>query len=167
MLFTKRDACLSEDDVYRYTLDRTWNDHQERVLFVMLNPSKADANIDDPTIMRCINFANSWGYGGIVVGNLFALRSPKPQDLFQHSEPVGPCNDYHLQRLAKECKAVVAAWGSSAKAFPPFQERQAFVKDLLRGRMQCLATTQDGYPTHPMARGKHRVPDDATPRPFN
>ena len=57
--------------------------------------------------------------------------------------------------------------GSSAKVFPPFGERQTFVKDLLQGRMQCLATTRDGYPTHPMARGRHRVPDDTTPRPFH
>ena len=167
MIFIKQSACLSEDEVYRYTLERTWNDEQERVLFIMLNPSKANAYTGDKTITRCIKFADNWGYGGIVVGNLFALRSPKPVKLFQHSDPVGPRNDYHLQRLAEECRTVIAAWGSSAKTFPLFQERQAFVKGLVRGRMQCLGTTQDGHPTHPSARGKHRVPDDTKPRPFN
>ena len=162
----KKDAILSDDRVYRYTLERTWDCHTERVLFVMLNPSTANEKEDDPTITRCLGFATRWGFGSLVVGNLFALRSPKPQDLVQHSKPVGPDNDFHLQRLAEECQTVVAAWGSSARAFPPFGERQAFVKELLRGRMQCLATTKDGYPTHPMARGRHRVPDDATPSPF-
>ena len=76
----------------------------------MLNPSMADANRDDPTITRCKGFAERWGYGSLVVGNLFALRSPHPKELFQHSDPVGPDNDYHLQRLAEECKTVVAAY---------------------------------------------------------
>ena len=82
MIFIKQSACLSKDEVYRYTLERTWNDEQERVLFIMLNPSKANANTGDQTITRCIKFADNWGYGGIVVGNLFALRSPKPVKLF-------------------------------------------------------------------------------------
>ena len=163
----KKDAILSNDRVYRYTLERTWDCHKERVSFVMLNPSTADEKENDPTITRCLGFAKRWGFGSLVVGNLFALRSRNPRELFQHSDPLGPDNDYHLQRLAEECKTVVAAWGSSARVFPPFGDRQAFVKDLLQGRMQCLATTKYGYPTHPMARGLHRVPDDATPRPFH
>ena len=163
----KKTACLDKDEIYRYTLGRTWDCEKDRLLFVMLNPSTADANIDDPTIARCMKFAKHWGYGGLVVGNLFALRSPHPRDLFQHSDPVGPDNDYHLQRLAEECKTVVAAWGTSAKYFPPFRKRQANVKGLFQGRMKCLETTIEGYPKHPMARGKHRVPDDAKLRPFH
>ena len=162
----KKTACLDKEERYRYTLGRTWDCDKERLLFVMLNPSKADANIDDPTIVSCMKFAKRWGYGGLVVGNLFALRSPHPRDLFQHSDPVGPDNDYHLQRLAEDCKTVVAAWGTPAKAFSLFRERQAYVKELLQGRMKCLGRTTEGYPKHPMARGRHRVPDDATLRPF-
>ena len=162
-----KNAILSTDRVYRYTLERTWASEKEQVLFIMLNPSTADEKTNDQTITRCIDFATRWGHGGIVVANLFAFRSPKPRDLFQHTYPIGPENDYHLKRLAVECETVVVAWGSSAKAFPMFKERQAFVRDLLKGRMKCLATTNDGYPTHPMARGRHRVPDDATPRPFS
>ena len=122
------DAILSDDRVYRYMLERTWDCRKERVLFVMLNPSTADEEEDDPTITRCLGFATRWGFGSLVVGNLFALRSPNPRELFQHSDPLGPDNDYHLQRLAEECKTIVTSWGSSAKVFPPFGERQTFVK---------------------------------------
>ena len=72
-------------------------------------PAPPNEKEDDPTITRCLGFATRWGFGSLVVGNLFALRSPKPQDLVQHSKPVGPDNDFHLQRLAEECQTVVAA----------------------------------------------------------
>ena len=163
----KKTSCLDKEEIYRYTLGRTWDCKKERLLCVMLNPSTADANVDDPTITRCRKFAVGWGYGGLVVGNLFALRSPDPRDLFQQSDPVGPDNNCHLRQLAKECKTVVAAWGASAKAFSLFREREAYVKGLFPGRMKCLETTAEGYPKHPMARGKHRVPDDAMLRPFH
>ena len=157
----KRSAILSENEVYRYTLERTWHDQKERILFVMLNPSTADANVDDATIRRCKDFAKRWDYGGLVVGNLFALRSKDPKALFDHPCPKGPENDAHLQRLAEECGAVVVAWGNSAKAFQPFRERQESVKQLLRGRMQCLGTNMDGTPKHPV-----RLPAAAQLRPY-
>ena len=146
---------------YRYTLERTWNPDADRVLFVMLNPSTADATTDDATIRRCRGFAVSWGKGGIVVGNLFALRSTDPKGLFRHRDPVGPENDKHLERLARECEMVVAAWGNSASSVPAFRKRQEFVKELLRGRMQCLGTNKDGTPKHPV-----RLSGDTQLQPF-
>ena len=131
----KRSAILSDNEVYQYTLDKTCHDQKERVLFVMLNPSTADANVDNATIRRCKDFAKRWDHGGLVVGNLFALRSTDPKALFDHPCPEGLENDAHLQRLAEECRAVVA-WGNSAKALESFREHQASAKELLRGRMQ-------------------------------
>ena len=163
----KKHAILSPDRVYCYTLERTWDCRKARVLFIMLNPSDADENIDDRTVIRCGQFADRWGYGGIVVGNLFAYRSPNPGALLHHHDPVGPDNDYHLRRLAKECETVIVAWGNSPGNFPRFQERQAVLKELLKGRMQCLGTNQSGTPKHPLALGQHRIPDDAKPRPFH
>ena len=157
----QRNAILDDAREYRYTLERTWNPDNDQVLFVMLNPSTADENDDDATIRRCMTFAARWGYGGIVVGNLFALRSTDPKGLLDHRDPVGPENNDHLQRLAGECKAVVAAWGNSASGLRLFQDRQTYVKELLRGRMQCLGRNKDRTPKHPV-----RLPAAAELRKF-
>ena len=143
----KANAILDDSRQYRYKLERTWDCQNERVLFVMLNPSTADEKTDDHTIRRCRNLAKSWGYGGLVVGNLFALRSKDPRALLRHPNPVGPDNDAYLQQLADECEVVVAAWGTWGEKFP---QRQAFVKALLKGRMQCLEVNLDGTPLHPL-----------------
>lgn len=88
----EKTAIISEDEKYRYQLSRCWDETKPRILFIMLNPSTADANIDDPTIRRVISFAKSWGYGGVYVGNLFAFRSTDPKGLKQIADPVGENN---------------------------------------------------------------------------
>ncbi len=90
-------AVLSADGVYRYRLWRTWDASKPTLAFLMLNPSTADATEDDPTIRRCLGFAKEWGYGSLVVVNLFALRSPNPDALRENDDPVGPENGEHLQ----------------------------------------------------------------------
>ena len=89
----QKDAIISKDCLYRYSLGRTWDASKERVLFIMLNPSTADAIKDDATIKKCVGFAQRWGYGGITVGNLFALRSRDPNGLLGPHDPVGPKNN--------------------------------------------------------------------------
>ena len=74
---------------YRYLLWREWDNSHKTVSFIMLNPSRADAQVNDPTITRCINFAKSWGYGRLEVVNLFAYRTPKPSLLKQAAEREG------------------------------------------------------------------------------
>ena len=145
----KRNATFDESGKYRYTLERTWDGQRERVLFIMLNPSDADEEKDDATIRKCIGFAKCWGYGGLMAGNLFAWVSTDPKGLIEQLDPVGPENDAHLQRLAEEYGTVVVAWGNRAKRFRLFQERQKSVKELLRGKMQCLGENDDGTPKHP------------------
>ena len=149
---TQRSATLDPSRVYRYTLERTWDPGRERVLWIMLNPSTADETSDDRTIQRCMDFARGWNYGGIIVGNLFALISPKPETLLDHPDPVGPDNNKHLQRLSEDSGLVVAAWGVWGSTFP---ERQAYVKSLFRGRMSCLGVNRDGTPKHPVRLGTH------------
>ena len=110
---TRRTAVFSTDDDYRYRLGRLWNADKPIVAFVMLNPSTADATTDDPTIRRCLNYAEDWGYGTLLVGNLFALRSTDPSRLHDHPEPVGPDNDEHLWEICEAAERVIAAWGCS------------------------------------------------------
>lgn len=140
-------AVLSPCGIYRYRLERQWDSGLPKVAFVMLNPSTADADQDDPTIRRCINFAKSWGYGGLVVGNLFALRSTDPKALYNHDAPVGPENDAYLTRIAGECHQVVAAWGTHGA----FGERGAEVAKMLNGHnLTALKLTVAGFPGHPL-----------------
>src|SRR3954471_10304152 len=112
-----RGAHLSSDGVYRYTLSRLWDTDpvSPEMVWVMLNPSTADAAVDDPTIRRCIGFARLWGYAGIRVVNLFALRAADPKALLAHQDPVGPDNDHWLRAVTGE-RFTMAAWGSHAMA---------------------------------------------------
>ena len=83
-------------DNYRYLLWREWISSSKTVSFIMLNPSRADAEVNDPTITRCINFAKSWGFGRLEVVNLFAYRTSKPSLLKQATEPIGKDNDRYI-----------------------------------------------------------------------
>ncbi len=113
----------------------------------MLNPSTADASQDDPTIRRCIGFAKAWGFGGLIVGNLFALRSTDPKALYSHPEPIGPENDHHLRRIANEAAPVVCAWGTHGA----LHDRGREVAEMLDDRnLAALKVTADGSPGHPL-----------------
>lgn len=141
-------AVLSPCGTYRYELRRTWDASKSSVLWVMLNPSTTDATDDDPTIRRCIGFARSWGYGGIVVANLYALRSTNPKALWSHRDPVGPDNDATIRRLVEESGLVVAAWGVSAPARRAWEVRHAVTAT---GRvLYVVGTTKGGQPKHPL-----------------
>mgnify|MGYP000880158315 CR=1 FL=1 len=88
----KPTAGFSPDREFRYTLTRRWDDRL-LVNFLMLNPSTADENIEDPTIRRCMGFARDWGYGGLMVTNIFAYRSTDPKALYKVPDPTGPANN--------------------------------------------------------------------------
>lgn len=158
-------AYVSDCGRYRYTLTRRWG-RGPWATFVMLNPSTADATENDPTIRRCMAFAGAWGMGGLSVVNLYALRSTDPAGLWRVDDPVGPENDTILRRLAAgalhDGRPVVAAWGANA--------RQDRVDEVLAlpgmDQLQCLGVTKAGAPKHPLARGRHRIPDDVVPRPW-
>lgn len=164
---THRDAVLSDDDVYRYVLTRSWSPRMSTfrsypLTWVMLNPSTADATIDDPTIKRCIAFTDAWGASSMYVVNLYALRSPHPSALKTHPDPFGSDNFYWLKKMTKE-GPVVAAWGVHKM---PEDAYAALLPAAQENRMYALGLTLDGHPKHPLARGRHRIPDDAPMRPY-
>jgi len=105
-------ATFSSDRKYRYTLRRSISMSPGTLCFVMLNPSTADETQDDPTIRRCIGFATKWGFGQLLIVNIFALRSTDPEHLYGHVDPIGPENDDVLYRAFVESDQVVAAWGN-------------------------------------------------------
>lgn len=141
----KKDALFSQDRKYRYTLTRIWIPEKSYVCFVGLNPSTADENIDDPTVRRCINFAQAWGYGGLMMMNLFAFRSTDPKQLYTEIDPVGSQNDFYLQFVSAQAGITIIAWGVKGG----FHARDMAVIKLLT-RPHYLTLTKDGYPGHPL-----------------
>lgn len=143
----KRGATLSEDRIYRYSLWRIWDESKSPVVFIGLNPSTADETVDDPTIRRCINFAKSWGHGGIYMLNLFALRATNPKELYTHAAPIGPHSDSELKK--RPTLLTIACWGVNGV----FRKRDWHVTEMLRSNgveLMCLGKTKDGHPRHPL-----------------
>lgn len=145
--YTEASAILSDCGAYRYQLERRWANGLT-VLWVMLNPSTADGRQDDRTIGRCVDFSKRWGFGGLLVGNLFALRATDPDELLRHADPVGPLNAWNLSLMCIRASRVVVAWGSHPAA------TKATFQDVYRGvygkRVICLGRTKGGAPRHPL-----------------
>lgn len=164
-------AIISDCGKYRYVLTRDipcllrWN---RPCLFIMLNPSTADATMDDPTIRRCMGFAKSEGAAELTVVNLFALRATDPKELWKHPAPVGPDNDRHIkeQLAAHRIGVVIAAWGAHKKAAA---RAKAVIQMAVDAgvEMQCLGVSADGSPRHPLylpnASSAHPIGDSGKP----
>lgn len=132
---------------YRYSLTRIWRRAHPRVCFIMLNPSTADAHVDDPTIRRCLGFAQRWGFGGLEVVNLFAFRSSSPEVLQSVEDPVGPDNERYLKAAAARAGKIVLAFGASRLAAC----RWRAVEPLFAGLpLYCLGECANGAPRHPL-----------------
>ena len=147
---TAAEAVISPCGRYRYTLERELDPALPlAVLFVMLNPSTADATKPDPTITRCMGFARRWGYGRLLVGNLYAYRDKDPRALRTAADPVGPHNDDHLAAMAERATAVVCAWGATGGA-----QRKLVVRSRLSNggarTLYHLGLTLAGQPRHPL-----------------
>ena len=153
---------------YRYTLSRTWGDlwsTHRTVLWVMLNPSTADEESDDPTIRRCAGFAKAWGAEGMAVVNLYGLRATDPEGLHEAPDPVGRSNNAAIEVAVRALDgergdAVVYAWGADPG---PVAHRWRVVDRIVRAAgvpPRCLGTTAAGWPRHPLyvAGGTEAVP---------
>lgn len=150
------DATISADGAYRYDLTRTWADRSRPgahsrldrlALWVMLNPSTADAEADDPTIRRVVGFTRREGLDGFAVVNLFALRASDPRALLRHPDPHGPENDSTIDRWLADPRVtlVVFAWGSTGNG-----THLAAAAGWYGHRTMCLGVTKDGRPRHPL-----------------
>lgn len=141
----KADANLSACRKFRFALWRIWDASKPYAMFVGLNPSTADEVEGDPTTMRCINYAKSWGYGGLVMANLFAWRATEPKIMLACKDPVGAGNDEWLKKLSKSAGVVVAAWGNGGH----YLGRSKQVIELLPD-LYCLKINLSGEPAHPL-----------------
>lgn len=142
----RKAARISECGRYRYTLGRSWGRGRGMLLWVMLNPSTADANADDPTIRRCVDFSKRWGYAEMVVVNLFAYRSSNPGALTGVcGGAVGADNDRTIIEVGLRARDTVAAWGNHGGLMG---RDLAVLPDLESPK--CLGVTKGGFPCHPL-----------------
>lgn len=137
-------ATFSPCRSYRYDLWRRWG-KEGFCMFIGLNPSTADENLDDPTVRRCIDYAKRWGYGALCMMNLFAYRATQPRDMMAVAEPIGPENDAALLAHYKNAGVVVAAWGNDGG----FQGRDKQVMAMLP-ELHYLKLNAGGAPAHPL-----------------
>lgn len=161
----KREAIIDPTGNYRYSLARIWDRKKPQVTLIMFNPSRADAEIDDPTIRRCTNFARSWNFGTLEVVNLFAYRTASPQQLRQLADPIGQECDRYLLAAVDRAASVVLAWGNNGKLY---NRDRSVLRLLARYRsLYCLGYTQQGQPRHPLylPRDLHLVPFDGSRSP--
>ena len=147
-------AEISDDGLFRYTLTRAWKNFGGRSLvFVMLNPSTADASTDDPTIRRCIGFAKREGYGSVTVVNLFAYRATNPKDLFSpKAEAVNAYGPFNDDRVSTTCRdgVVICAWGAFMAPKSAAVVSMKFLLASANAKTFCLGTTKNGSLRHPL-----------------
>jgi hypothetical protein len=194
--YVSKGARLSADGRYRYRLWREWRNHPApakwrwmededgtiavdgageplgtplSVLFIMLNPSTADAEVDDPTIRRCVGFAKTWGYDRMEVVNLFAYRTKDPRELLAlkgADDPVGPLNSSIITEMIESRNAffgsnidrVICAWGNHGSHMGQDETALGWLGDC---PAFALRTSKDGQPCHPLY-----LPGNLEPQPF-
>jgi len=144
----KSTAAFSPCFTWRYSLHRQLSENNDTTcLFIMLNPSTADEYKNDPTVERCERYTLKWGYGNLKVCNLFALRSTDPNQLYTHSDPVGPENNLHILHEAKRASLIICAWGNHGQ----FKNRSYDVRQLLNDySVNYLVLNKSGEPSHPL-----------------
>jgi len=145
-------AVISPCRQYRYSLWRIWAT-APYLNVIGLNPSTADAELDDPTIRRCVGFAKQWGYGGLYMTNLFAYRATDPNKMKKQVDPIGVENDKTLIEVASKAGCVVIAWGNHGKHL----DRDKFVLHLFaenKIKVQCFGLNDNHTPKHPLYQPK-------------
>lgn len=148
-MFMVRDAVISDCAQYRYLLRRAWDHAKPRALFIMFNPSTADADVDDATIRSCIRLCRGWEYGSFEVINLFAFRSTDASKVPMADDPIGPDNHKISEAAIARCDMPICAWGK----FTFGQARSKIVHEMIRSHRPaafCLGTNGDGSPKHPL-----------------
>lgn len=151
-----RSASVSACEAYRYSLGRRWS-KAPPLIFVMLNPSTANALIDDPTIRKCMHYAKREGAGGVYVVNIFAYRATQPPRLRAVSDPVGPENDRHFEIVCEwphdegeTQPPIVLAWGAIHRSLRDQRETALGWLSGHEDRFRCLGVTKSGEPRHPL-----------------
>lgn len=149
-------AVLSTCGVYRYRLERTVRDLGTTYGFFGVNPSTADATVDDATVRKWRGFVDRWEGWRFIVGNAFSYRATDVRELQRVADPVGPDNDFHIEQIIREADVLVPCWGNTQKVPPALRPRFDRVLDMLRASGKPVMTfglTGGGDPKHPLMLG--------------
>ena len=147
-------AIISNCGTYRYRLERpdVFGDYSTAV--IMVNPSTADARNDDATIRKLKGFGGRYGWGHLIVGNLFAYRATDVRELATASDPIGPDNDYYLRQIIGDAQRIVVAWGPTSKLPKHLRDRwraiPALCQPLGKQMLSIGLPAKDGHPCHPL-----------------
>tara|TARA_B100001029_G_scaffold24619_1_gene17226 strand:+ start:2889 stop:3341 length:453 start_codon:yes stop_codon:yes gene_type:complete len=137
-----KSAILSKNRKHRYLLSRIWDLNNENILFIMLNPSSADEDIDDATTTKVIRFSKKWGYGGLHICNLYTYRTSSPKKLFSIPKNKRGSNKSEIKKYAKKCFKIVYAWGNKEKV-PPWLNQMV-------SNPSFIELSKEGVPKHPL-----------------
>lgn len=151
-----RDAIMGgRDEEFRYVLSRHADERinpmmAQRLLWIMLNPSTADAKYDDATIRKCMSFSKHWGFGLMRVVNLYAFRATDPKDLKKSGFQIGPSNDNYIKDMGRWSGEVCLAWGAHAEPARAAQVMKVLDAVQTADRIFYLNLTASGMPVHPL-----------------
>jgi len=149
--YLDKNAIPEGNSEYRYLLSRYWNHSRPTVCYIGLNPSTATETDSDPTMTKLATAANMMGFGGMILVNLFPVRSSNPSDIDRHNAPLGEDADEYIKRATKEADAVFAAWGGKGEQYT---DRITEVNNIIDQDIFVLDFNQDGSPLHGGARGE-------------
>ncbi len=138
-------AVFSSDGKHRYALWRVWSNYRRPLMFIGLNPSKADHTLDDPTVTRMIRRADAAGFGGLLVGNLYSYVSTDPRILLTLDGCFNDETDHYLKHMSHLAEKVLCGWGS----FKPAAKRTHAILSFFP-ILYCLGVNRDGQPKHPL-----------------
>lgn len=163
--YLEQGADLSPCSRYRWRLWRRWDELGDTVAFVALNPSTADGETDDPTLAKLVRYGRAWGYGALVLVNLYPWRATDPRDLWKAEDAgedvEGDVSGIYLALdAAEDSRLVVACWGAAERAQARGDQMARALLDV--GSVHCFTTTKSGAPGHPLY-----LPGDLTPTPWN
>ena len=149
-------AILSPCMQYRYRLDRVIGMTGPVYAFFGVNPSTADASLDDATVRKWIGFCKRWGASRFIVGNVFAYRSTDVRELATVDDPHGPDIGDHITDIITEADILVPCWGNTTKVPPTLKSFFDVLMDALvsSGKpVMHFGRTNSGDPKHPLMLG--------------
>ena len=126
----------------RYQLWRIWDKNQPLLLYILLNPSNADAAVDDRTVLKLVQISKNLGYGGFYLGNLHSFITPYPSVLKYYIIMNDSLNLMHLKKMVEKCEKVVLGWGNSGHT-------PQWLRETVK-QSYCFGLNQNNSPKHPL-----------------